>query len=193
MLTKLTVKHYKAFENASVNLRPITILLGANSVGKSSIIQLFLMLQQTGRAGFKSYKSALKLYGGYINLGDPLNLFRKKDKNNPLNFTFHIRSKTIKQSLKSNLIASFTNLFFELPMFIPIKGFSDLKEKPIETKEDFRKYLDSVINVLSKSTTKDPFRREIKFFLRQRNPFPISIVNKEIKVSYCNCMIFFLI
>ena len=61
MLTKLSLKHYKAFENASVNIRPITILLGANSVGKSSIIQLFLMLQQTGRAGLKSYKSALKL------------------------------------------------------------------------------------------------------------------------------------
>lgn len=179
MLTNLTVKHYKAFEVASINLRPITILLGANSVGKSSIIQLFLMLQQTGKAGFKSYKSALKLYGGYINLGDPLNLFRKKDKNTPISFTFQVKSKFIKNTLKETFYSSFTSLFFELPMFMPIKGFAELREKPIDNKEDFTNYLDSIIAVLAKSTTKDTFRREIKFFLRQRNPFPISIVNKD--------------
>ena len=98
MLTKLSLKHYKAFENASVNIRPITILLGANSVGKSSIIQLFLMLQQTGRAGLKSYKSALKLYGGYVNLGDAGNLFRKKDTSKPFTMSFtvtNIMKKTI--------------------------------------------------------------------------------------------------
>lgn len=179
MLTNLSVRHYKAFESASINLRPITILLGANSVGKSSIIQLFLMLQQTGRAGFKSYKSALKLYGGYINLGDPLNLFRKKDKESPITFTFQLRSKEIKSTLKENFYNLFTSLFFELPMFMPIKGFSELREKPIDNREDFNKYLDAVIAVLEKSTTKDSFRREIRFFLRQRNPFPLSIVNKE--------------
>lgn len=181
MLTRLNVKNYKAFEDVSINLRPITILLGANSVGKSSIVQLFLMLQQTGRAGFKSYKSALKLYGGYINLGDPLNLFRKKDKSNPICFSFHVKSKTIKNVLKEELFDSFTTLFFQLPMYLPIKGFSDLRHKPIESKEDFSKYVDSVIAVLSKSTTKDEFRREIKYFLRQRHTFPISIINKANK------------
>ena len=70
MIQNINIENYKAFETAKIPLRPITILLGANSVGKSSIIQLMLMLQQTGKTGLKSYKSPLKLYGGYVNLGD---------------------------------------------------------------------------------------------------------------------------
>jgi len=179
MLSKLSVKHYKAFENATINLRPITILLGANSVGKSSIIQLFLMLQQTGKAGFKSYKSALKLYGGYINMGDSMNLFRKKDLSKPLILAFQIRSKTIKQALKEDLFNSFTSLFAQLPMFLPIKGFANIKHKPIRNRDDFSNYLDSVQAIFVKNSTLEEVKKEIKFFLRQRSPFAISVVNKD--------------
>ena len=41
MLNKLSFKNYKAFAEGQVKIKPITILLGANSVGKSSIMQLF--------------------------------------------------------------------------------------------------------------------------------------------------------
>ncbi|MCL3781384.1 hypothetical protein EMN47_13420 [Prolixibacteraceae bacterium JC049] len=54
MLQKIHVENYKAFESADIPIKPITILLGANSVGKSSIIQLLLLLQQTGKEGLKS-------------------------------------------------------------------------------------------------------------------------------------------
>lgn len=78
MLNKISFKNYKAFAEGEVKIRPITILLGANSVGKSSIMQLFLLLQQTALSE-KYYKSALKLHGGFVSLGEGLNLFRKKD------------------------------------------------------------------------------------------------------------------
>jgi predicted ATPase len=95
MLDKLGISNYKAFENAEIPIKPITILLGANSVGKSSIIQLLLLLQQTGKEDLKSYRSALKLYGGYVNLGDAVNLFRKRDTKKPLEIKFSLRSKKI--------------------------------------------------------------------------------------------------
>lgn len=182
MLTKISVNHYKAFDEASVEIRPITILLGANSVGKSSIIQLFLMLQQTGRAGLKSYKSALKLYGGYVNLGDPANLFRKKDTSKPLSISFTITNKNLKSFLRTEFFDSFTRLFHLLPMFFPIKGFSEIREKPFQTKAEFSKYLDTIINVLSKSTLKGDYRKEIGMFIRQRNELSLpqlSINNKS--------------
>jgi len=65
MIKEINIKNYKAFDSASIPIKPITILLGANSVGKSSIIQLLLLLQQTSKEDYKSYKSALKLYGGW--------------------------------------------------------------------------------------------------------------------------------
>jgi predicted ATPase len=104
MLTNISIKNYKAFENATIELKPITILLGANSVGKSSIIQLILMLQQTGRAGLKSYKSALKLYGGYVNMGNAENLFRMKDTEKLITFSFTIKNDLITQKLKDSYL-----------------------------------------------------------------------------------------
>jgi predicted ATPase len=182
MLTKLSVNNYKAFESASVGIKPITILLGANSVGKSSIIQLFLMLQQTGKAGLKSYKSALKLYGGYVNLGDPLNLFRKKDKSKPLTLTFELQSKFLKDFLKNDFSNSFIRVFTQLPMYLPIKGLSELREKPIKNKEEFSKYIDVVIEVLNKPTTKNDFKDEIRWFLRHRHDLfvpQLTEINKK--------------
>jgi predicted ATP-dependent endonuclease of OLD family len=184
MLTKISVNHYKAFENASVKIRPITILLGANSVGKSSIIQLFLMLQQTGKAGLKSYKSALKLYGGYVNLGEPQNLFRRKDKSKPVTITFEINNPMLRDFLKNDYFEAFSNLFYQLPIYFPIKGFSEIRNKPIKTKQEFNKYLDSVVDVLSKTTIKDEYRNEINYFLRRRHDLSIPLINKNNKKEF---------
>ena len=184
MLTKISINHYKAFDNASVNVKPITILLGANSVGKSSIIQLFLMLQQTGKAGLKSYKSALKLYGGYVNLGDTANLFRKKDTTKPVCMSFSISNKNIKNYLNTEYIESFIKVFHMLPIFFPIKGFAELREKTFKTKKEFSNYLDAITNVLSKSTLKGDYRKEIGMFIRQRNDLSMPQLTKENKGEF---------
>jgi AAA15 family ATPase/GTPase len=184
MLTKISLKHYKAFEDASVEIKPITILLGANSVGKSSIIQLFLMLQQTGKAGLKSYKSALKLYGGYVNLGDATNLFRKKDTTKPVSITIEVNDKNLRNFLNSSLIDSFIRVFQLLPMIFPIKGFSELREKSFKNKTEFSNYLEAIISVISKSTLKGDYRKEIGMFVRHRNEFPIPQLTKENKGEF---------
>lgn len=44
---KLNIKNFKCFENSSIELKPLTILVGANGVGKSSVIQSFLLLRET--------------------------------------------------------------------------------------------------------------------------------------------------
>jgi predicted ATPase len=48
MLTNLSVKHFKSWSSISrMRLAPITGLFGTNSSGKSSILQLLLMIKQT--------------------------------------------------------------------------------------------------------------------------------------------------
>jgi predicted ATPase len=48
MLTDLRVKNFKAFQDTlSITLKPLTLLSGINSAGKSSIIQALLLLKQT--------------------------------------------------------------------------------------------------------------------------------------------------
>ncbi|MCP1251626.1 MULTISPECIES: AAA family ATPase [Elizabethkingia] len=179
MITKINLKNYKAFEDVTIPIKPITIFLGANSVGKSSIIQLLLLLQQTGKTGLKSYKSALKLYGGYVNLGDPKNLFRKRNTEKPIEISFEIKSNEIQDFLKHNFIENYIRVFKDLPLFIPIRGFSDLRDKEIKSKSDFKIYIDTVINVLSKETTQEKINHEIVWFLNHRSNMSIPPINKS--------------
>lgn len=184
MITELNLKNYKAFEDVTIPIKPITIFLGANSVGKSSIIQLLLLLQQTGKTGLKSYKSALKLYGGYVNLGDPKNLFRKRNTENPIEITFEIKSGQIQEILKNNFIDNYIGVFRDLPLFIPIKGFSDVRNKEIKTRADFALYVDTIIDVLSKETTKDKINQEIVWFLNHRYKMSIPSLNKSNRKTF---------
>lgn len=52
-ITKLTVRGFKSlYDESSIEIRPLTILAGANSSGKSSIMQPLLLMKQTMDAPF---------------------------------------------------------------------------------------------------------------------------------------------
>ncbi len=52
-VVRLTVAGFKSLrEEQSIELRPLTVLAGANSAGKSSIVQPFLLLKQTLEASY---------------------------------------------------------------------------------------------------------------------------------------------
>jgi len=103
MLKEIHFQNYKAFEKGSIKIKPITILLGANSIGKTSLLQLFLMLQQTGLAS-ENYKSALKLHGGFLSLGEGKNIFRKQDASKKLVFKIDFSENSLIDNLKRQLI-----------------------------------------------------------------------------------------
>jgi hypothetical protein len=71
MLTQLEISNFKAFSGPEkIRLRPITLIYGANSSGKSSIIQSLLLLKQTIEEGESSGllllpKGSLLDLGGY--------------------------------------------------------------------------------------------------------------------------------
>ena len=67
MLTELKLSNFRIFDDEiTVRFRPITILIGRNSSGKSSIIKFLLMLQQSMRAGKSRFLSP---EGDRVNLG----------------------------------------------------------------------------------------------------------------------------
>lgn len=168
MISNISIKNYKAFEYANIPIKPITIFLGANSVGKSSIIQLLLLLQQTSKEDYKSYKSALKLYGGYVNLGDPINLFRKKNATNPIELTFNLNSKNLSSLLKTQIKDNFIENITSIPKYIPIRSFLEIRKTKIVNREDYEKYIKVFSEILSKEHSSREYISEIKWFLKNR-------------------------
>ncbi|WP_165351783.1 AAA family ATPase, partial [Priestia megaterium] len=68
MLTSIGVKNLKSIKNkTSIDLKPITVLLGRNSSGKSSMIRLFPLLRQSFQ---EDTTGPILWYGKYADYGD---------------------------------------------------------------------------------------------------------------------------
>ena len=67
MLTELKLSNFRIFDDeVTVRFRPITVLIGRNNSGKSSIIKFLLMLQQSAEYGRSQF---LTPEGGRVSLG----------------------------------------------------------------------------------------------------------------------------
>lgn len=126
MIQKISFKNYKAFENGEIKLKPITILLGANSVGKSSIINLLLMLQQS--ANSTNYKSALRLHGENVSMGECENIFRNKNTENNITIDFDFKSEGLRELLRKELFNDFINQIFQPIEFLSRFPDNQIKE-----------------------------------------------------------------
>lgn len=51
MIDRLTLRNYKAFQDAGIPLGPLTLLTGLNSSGKSSVLQSLALLRQSYESG----------------------------------------------------------------------------------------------------------------------------------------------
>lgn len=70
MLTRLDLENFKAFKNpVSINLKPITLLFGQNSSGKSSILQSLYLLKQTLDYGHIDSPLLFQVQNGLVDLG----------------------------------------------------------------------------------------------------------------------------
>lgn len=86
-IEKIYFENYKAFKTGQVDLKPISVLLGANSSGKSSIIKLLLLLSQTVTS--KS-RNQLQTEGKLVDLGEIDNLFWNRDIKKVLKLQFTV-------------------------------------------------------------------------------------------------------
>ncbi|MGH7889441.1 MAG: AAA family ATPase, partial [Thermodesulfobacteriota bacterium] len=88
MLTELGLENFKAFQQKQrIPLRPITLLFGANSSGKTSILQTLLLLKQTLEEA-ESSETVLLPKGKTIDLGSYKELIYAHDTQRSLNLSF---------------------------------------------------------------------------------------------------------
>ncbi|NOI20839.1 AAA family ATPase [Vibrio coralliilyticus] len=85
MIDSFYAKNYKSFPELHINIDNINVLLGANSCGKSSILNLILMLSQTADSN-STYESILRLNGDKSSMGESINIFPDKDPSKTVTF-----------------------------------------------------------------------------------------------------------
>ena len=122
MLTELKLTNFRIFDDeVTVRFRPITVLIGRNSSGKSSIIKFLLMLQQSqgsGKPNFLSPEGDRVSLGSFPQLKNSLT--RKK------NLTFELSTKGpidpgpgILEPLKSFEEIEYNNLIYKTRATVP--------------------------------------------------------------------------
>jgi len=85
MLESITLENFKGFKKLNnLKVKPITILCGTNSCGKTSILQSILLLKQTLES--KNPNQTLLLNGRFVKLGYFKDLIFQKDTSNQVTF-----------------------------------------------------------------------------------------------------------
>ncbi len=172
MIQKISFQNYKAFKIGEIKLKPITILLGANSVGKSSIINLLLMLQQT--ANSSNYKSALRLHGENVSMGECENIFRNKDTTKNIVIDFELENEKLKGYLSEYLpdflftqITDTYSLLKEREQQKTNQININISTKKIKSKEQLLEYVSNIGELRKKIEKKSFQSKEDKFILNQ--------------------------
>jgi hypothetical protein len=126
MLRSLEFRNYKAFPSGRIEFKPLTILIGANNVGKTSILELLLLLHQTAVESGSAYRSALKLNGRFVSIGAPELLFPGGNRRLQPTITVAFSSPALHVLLTSGLVSSYAEL---LSMSIA-SLFRETRERP---------------------------------------------------------------
>ena len=93
MITKLQLENFRVFgKPVTVCFRPITVLIGRNNVGKSSIIKFLLMLQQSLDPISPDF---LNPEGGRVQLGEFGALKNMLSKKDALNFELELETSRV--------------------------------------------------------------------------------------------------
>lgn len=93
MLRSVSVENYRSFvERATIHLRPITILLGRNSAGKSSLTRLFPLLRQSMERG----TSAPILWNSTsVDFGRITDVISRQHPSKPIQITFEMLNEDL--------------------------------------------------------------------------------------------------
>lgn len=86
MLSSLTLKNFKPFENQSFSLKPLTLLTGLNSTGKSSVLQSLLLLRQSCLQDELLDRVGLVLNGDLVSIGTGKDALFKRAKEDVITF-----------------------------------------------------------------------------------------------------------
>lgn len=87
MINSLFVENLRSLENKNVNLKPITVLVGKNSSGKSSFLRVFPLLRQSTES---KTLGPILWFGRYVDYGAFSEAKARYEKSNYIKFGFNI-------------------------------------------------------------------------------------------------------
>ncbi|MCY7359898.1 MAG: AAA family ATPase, partial [Rudanella sp.] len=88
LINSLGLKNFKCFEELDVKFAPITLLTGANSSGKSSLINAILAVLQTEQFPFY-----LSPNGKYLNMGSFEEMIFDNVSQKDMSINFHLKTR----------------------------------------------------------------------------------------------------
>src|SRR5579863_1952021 len=89
MLTSLQIRNFKSWKDTGpIRLAPITVFFGANSAGKTSLLQFLLMLKQTSESSDRGRVIHFGDDYSLVDLGTFQDLIFEHDVRNSLEFEF---------------------------------------------------------------------------------------------------------
>lgn len=84
----ISVKNYRSIlDSGEIEIKPLTVVLGKNSAGKSSFVRLFPLLKQTLE---RKISDTLLWYGDYVDFGDFQNTVSKQRPDKPIEISFSV-------------------------------------------------------------------------------------------------------
>ncbi|MCP4105656.1 MAG: AAA family ATPase [Desulfobacteraceae bacterium] len=93
MLKNVKISNFRAFDKeVDIRIRPVTVLIGQNNAGKSTLIKFLLMLQQTIEAGEDAF---LVTEGRHVSLGSFKDLKNTSSRSKRLKFELKVETKNI--------------------------------------------------------------------------------------------------
>ncbi|TPX29176.1 AAA family ATPase [Cylindrospermopsis raciborskii] len=92
MLNSLNLENFKPFENQSFVLRPLTLLSGLNSTGKSSLLQSLLLLRQSYQQNLLN-RDGLALNGELVSIGTARDALFNRAEQELITFTINNNDK----------------------------------------------------------------------------------------------------
>ncbi len=100
MINQIVIENYKCFKKLSLELSNLNVLAGVNSMGKSSIIQVLLLLRQA--FSNNSISKGLHLNGAYIQLGTGYDVMNRMSDEDSFKFIIDLDTQKAKFQYKYN-------------------------------------------------------------------------------------------
>ncbi len=110
-MKKLHLRNFKAFgDTTELKMAPITVLIGPNSSGKSSLLQPLLMFKQT--ADSRDINTPLVVNGTYVKLAAFENFIYLHDLKNKLEINFSFQSESVFDTSEGEIVDVSTSFIY---------------------------------------------------------------------------------
>jgi predicted ATPase len=103
ILKKLQLSDFRCFSEAQVQFKPFTLLTGANSSGKSSLIYSLLCIMQSLSASRHVYPFSIAPNGDFCNLGSYREMVRGQDERRSIGIGITLEYPKNEIHMKSSL------------------------------------------------------------------------------------------